>query len=140
MCIRDSINAEYGNSFRQAMSRVLSLCLVMACACVAMGERGIVPTQEAEAAAATAKKLQQLSTAEELKASKAVEKTKEYEQEALTAEKAAAGQQQKLQNAADKMNDMAVSYTHLRAHETPEHLVCRLLLEKKKKKKEKKDK
>eukprot|EP00658_Telonema_sp_P-2_P023147 TRINITY_DN19269_c0_g1_i2.p1 TRINITY_DN19269_c0_g1~~TRINITY_DN19269_c0_g1_i2.p1 ORF type:complete len:384 (-),score=98.55 TRINITY_DN19269_c0_g1_i2:95-1246(-) len=29
---------------------------------------------------------------------------------------------------------MAVSYTHLRAHETPEHLVCRLLLEKKKKK------
>ena len=32
-----------------------------------------------------------------------------------------------------------VSYTHLRAHETPEHLVCRLLLEKKKKKKEKKD-
>eukprot|EP00658_Telonema_sp_P-2_P065194 TRINITY_DN544_c0_g1_i4.p1 TRINITY_DN544_c0_g1~~TRINITY_DN544_c0_g1_i4.p1 ORF type:complete len:124 (-),score=43.74 TRINITY_DN544_c0_g1_i4:59-430(-) len=33
-----------------------------------------------------------------------------------------------------------VSYTHLRAHETPEHLVCRLLLEKKKKKKEKKKK
>eukprot|EP00658_Telonema_sp_P-2_P061988 TRINITY_DN5064_c0_g1_i3.p1 TRINITY_DN5064_c0_g1~~TRINITY_DN5064_c0_g1_i3.p1 ORF type:complete len:119 (-),score=12.57 TRINITY_DN5064_c0_g1_i3:5-361(-) len=31
-----------------------------------------------------------------------------------------------------------VSYTHLRAHETPEHLVCRLLLEKKKKKKVKK--
>eukprot|EP00658_Telonema_sp_P-2_P017467 TRINITY_DN16788_c0_g1_i2.p2 TRINITY_DN16788_c0_g1~~TRINITY_DN16788_c0_g1_i2.p2 ORF type:complete len:117 (+),score=2.61 TRINITY_DN16788_c0_g1_i2:517-867(+) len=27
---------------------------------------------------------------------------------------------------------LAVSYTHLRAHETPEHLVCRLLLEKKK--------
>ena len=25
-----------------------------------------------------------------------------------------------------------VSYTHLRAHETPEHLVCRLMLEKKK--------
>src|SRR5678816_2935357 len=25
---------------------------------------------------------------------------------------------------------IAVSYTHLRAHETPEHLVCRLLLEK----------
>src|SRR5674536_392038 len=31
-----------------------------------------------------------------------------------------------------------VSYTHLRAHETPEHLVCRLLLEKKKKKTQKK--
>eukprot|EP00658_Telonema_sp_P-2_P031988 TRINITY_DN2380_c0_g1_i1.p1 TRINITY_DN2380_c0_g1~~TRINITY_DN2380_c0_g1_i1.p1 ORF type:complete len:476 (-),score=185.24 TRINITY_DN2380_c0_g1_i1:95-1522(-) len=30
-----------------------------------------------------------------------------------------------------------VSYTHLRAHETPEHLVCRLLLEKKKKKNQK---
>src|SRR5678815_1144842 len=29
---------------------------------------------------------------------------------------------------------VAVSYTHLRAHETPEQLVCRLLLEKKKKK------
>ena len=32
----------------------------------------------------------------------------------------------------------SVSYTHLRAHETPEHLVCRLLLEKKKRKKKKK--
>ena len=32
-----------------------------------------------------------------------------------------------------KMKEMGpVSYTHLRAHETPEHLVCRLLLEKKK--------
>ena len=30
------------------------------------------------------------------------------------------------------LNKVAVSYTHLRAHETPEHLVCRLLLEKKK--------
>src|SRR5674536_314740 len=28
-----------------------------------------------------------------------------------------------------------LGFTHLRAHETPEHLVCRLLLEKKKKKK-----
>src|SRR5678815_5937421 len=27
------------------------------------------------------------------------------------------------------MNSSTVSYTHLRAHETPEHLVCRLLLE-----------
>ena len=31
-----------------------------------------------------------------------------------------------------RVNDiLAVSYTHLRAHETPEHLVCRLLLDKK---------
>ena len=29
------------------------------------------------------------------------------------------------------VNNKPVSYTHLRAHETPEHLVCRLLLEKK---------
>ena len=36
-------------------------------------------------------------------------------------------------NAASKINvsPKSVSYTHLRAHETPEHLVCRLLLEKK---------
>src|SRR5678815_5367223 len=34
----------------------------------------------------------------------------------------------------DRSGD-SVSYTHLRAHETPEHLVCRLLLEKKKKNK-----
>ena len=34
----------------------------------------------------------------------------------------------------------AVSYTHLRAHETPEHLVCRLLLEKKKTKEKPKKK
>eukprot|EP00658_Telonema_sp_P-2_P042052 TRINITY_DN30139_c0_g1_i3.p1 TRINITY_DN30139_c0_g1~~TRINITY_DN30139_c0_g1_i3.p1 ORF type:complete len:113 (-),score=21.37 TRINITY_DN30139_c0_g1_i3:9-347(-) len=33
--------------------------------------------------------------------------------------------------------EYAVSYTHLRAHETPEHLVCRLLLEKKKKRRNK---
>ena len=33
---------------------------------------------------------------------------------------------------------LAVSYTHLRAHETGRNLVCRLLLEKKKKKKSKK--
>ena len=32
----------------------------------------------------------------------------------------------------DVLNSLApVSYTHLRAHETPEHLVCRLLLENK---------
>eukprot|EP00831_Metopus_contortus_P066419 TRINITY_DN5926_c0_g1_i1.p3 TRINITY_DN5926_c0_g1~~TRINITY_DN5926_c0_g1_i1.p3 ORF type:complete len:133 (+),score=12.38 TRINITY_DN5926_c0_g1_i1:386-784(+) len=31
---------------------------------------------------------------------------------------------------------ISVSYTHLRAHETSLHLVCRLLLEKKKKKKQ----
>src|SRR5678815_708349 len=29
---------------------------------------------------------------------------------------------------ADAVPEKAVSYTHLRAHETPEHLVCRLLL------------
>eukprot|EP00658_Telonema_sp_P-2_P069555 TRINITY_DN58874_c0_g1_i1.p1 TRINITY_DN58874_c0_g1~~TRINITY_DN58874_c0_g1_i1.p1 ORF type:complete len:143 (-),score=31.71 TRINITY_DN58874_c0_g1_i1:32-460(-) len=29
------------------------------------------------------------------------------------------------------LSSKPVSYTHLRAHETPEHLVCRLLLEKK---------
>eukprot|EP00658_Telonema_sp_P-2_P079387 TRINITY_DN7651_c0_g3_i1.p1 TRINITY_DN7651_c0_g3~~TRINITY_DN7651_c0_g3_i1.p1 ORF type:complete len:395 (-),score=134.69 TRINITY_DN7651_c0_g3_i1:25-1209(-) len=34
-----------------------------------------------------------------------------------------------------EMDADPVSYTHLRAHETPEHLVCRLLLEKKKKSK-----
>ena len=34
---------------------------------------------------------------------------------------------------------IAVSYTHLRAHETDSYLVCRLLLEKKKKKKMGKD-
>ena len=33
---------------------------------------------------------------------------------------------------AHQLGFYAVSYTHLRAHETPEHLVCRLLLEKKK--------
>src|SRR5678815_3936283 len=32
----------------------------------------------------------------------------------------------------DATPNPSVSYTHLRAHETPEHLVCRLLLEKKK--------
>src|SRR5678815_4845044 len=30
-------------------------------------------------------------------------------------------------NYADSNNGLPVSYTHLRAHETPEHLVCRLL-------------
>eukprot|EP00658_Telonema_sp_P-2_P057709 TRINITY_DN46123_c0_g1_i1.p1 TRINITY_DN46123_c0_g1~~TRINITY_DN46123_c0_g1_i1.p1 ORF type:complete len:164 (+),score=47.94 TRINITY_DN46123_c0_g1_i1:177-668(+) len=36
-------------------------------------------------------------------------------------------------NVVDVLRQNPVSYTHLRAHETPEHLVCRLLLEKKKK-------
>eukprot|EP00831_Metopus_contortus_P031026 TRINITY_DN25378_c0_g1_i1.p2 TRINITY_DN25378_c0_g1~~TRINITY_DN25378_c0_g1_i1.p2 ORF type:complete len:121 (+),score=23.05 TRINITY_DN25378_c0_g1_i1:470-832(+) len=36
----------------------------------------------------------------------------------------------------DSVSSGAVSYTHLRAHETSLHLVCRLLLEKKKKKKQ----
>ena len=34
-----------------------------------------------------------------------------------------------------RLGGLAVSYTHLRAHETGRNLVCRLLLEKKKKKK-----
>src|SRR5665254_20283 len=38
------------------------------------------------------------------------------------------GASQKIEHKPD-----TVSYTHLRAHETPEHLVCRLLLAKKKK-------
>ena len=41
--------------------------------------------------------------------------------------------EEKLGEAFDGMR--AVSYTHLRAHETDSYLVCRLLLEKKKKKK-----
>eukprot|EP00658_Telonema_sp_P-2_P010556 TRINITY_DN13982_c0_g1_i1.p1 TRINITY_DN13982_c0_g1~~TRINITY_DN13982_c0_g1_i1.p1 ORF type:complete len:325 (+),score=90.65 TRINITY_DN13982_c0_g1_i1:455-1429(+) len=41
--------------------------------------------------------------------------------------------QEIVRNALDMDTKEAVSYTHLRAHETPEHLVCRLLLEKKKK-------
>src|SRR5674536_27292 len=48
-----------------------------------------------------------------------------------------AGRRSRLELAATgadgQVGDEAVSYTHLRAHETPEHLVCRLLLEKKKK-------
>ena len=40
----------------------------------------------------------------------------------------------KLSKSKDEINKMikAVSYTHLRAHETDSYLVCRLLLEKKK--------
>eukprot|EP00658_Telonema_sp_P-2_P003889 TRINITY_DN11453_c0_g1_i3.p1 TRINITY_DN11453_c0_g1~~TRINITY_DN11453_c0_g1_i3.p1 ORF type:complete len:486 (-),score=149.02 TRINITY_DN11453_c0_g1_i3:18-1475(-) len=39
-----------------------------------------------------------------------------------------------LKELSEQLKAGPVSYTHLRAHETPEHLVCRLLLEKKKKK------
>src|SRR5678816_574059 len=39
-------------------------------------------------------------------------------------------------DATGKYRTVPVSYTHLRAHETPEHLVCRLLLEKKKNQKD----
>src|SRR5678815_233678 len=38
---------------------------------------------------------------------------------------------EELQENSDQYVVIPVSYTHLRAHETPEHLVCRLLLEKK---------
>src|SRR5450756_2846865 len=40
-------------------------------------------------------------------------------------------------NRGDKICQLAVSYTHLRAHETRHDLVCRLLLENKKQKKNK---
>src|SRR5450756_1255853 len=57
--------------------------------------------------------------------------------------KATAGTQQYLQQhgvrAELSYKVHAVSYTHLRAHETRHDLVCRLLLEKKKKKKKKND-
>ena len=43
-------------------------------------------------------------------------------------------------NERDKIGAKAVSYTHLRAHETGRNLVCRLLLEKKKKKNNKRNK
>mgnify|MGYP007068956591 CR=1 FL=1 len=39
---------------------------------------------------------------------------------------------QSIESGAELESIGTVSYTHLRAHETPEHLVCRLLLEKKK--------
>src|SRR5678816_4278304 len=39
---------------------------------------------------------------------------------------------QKIKRVVEVLLYISVSYTHLRAHETPEHLVCRLLLEKKK--------
>src|SRR5674536_111546 len=41
------------------------------------------------------------------------------------------GNQRLLETAVLPAGGGPVSYTHLRAHETPEHLVCRLLLEKK---------
>ncbi len=42
-------------------------------------------------------------------------------------------QPQKYTDLGGKIPGSPVSYTHLRAHETLRHLVCRLLLEKKKK-------
>ena len=48
------------------------------------------------------------------------------------------GERGRLYSATEDRADGAVSYTHLRAHETDSYLVCRLLLEKKKKKKNKK--
>ena len=45
-----------------------------------------------------------------------------------------------LQIILEAQNPKAVSYTHLRAHETGRNLVCRLLLEKKKKKRRRKRK
>eukprot|EP00658_Telonema_sp_P-2_P001731 TRINITY_DN10654_c0_g1_i1.p1 TRINITY_DN10654_c0_g1~~TRINITY_DN10654_c0_g1_i1.p1 ORF type:complete len:281 (+),score=79.34 TRINITY_DN10654_c0_g1_i1:478-1320(+) len=53
--------------------------------------------------------------------------------------RASRGNSLALAKASTVVDPQAVSYTHLRAHETPEHLVCRLLLEKKKKKNKKKD-
>src|SRR5678816_3124985 len=37
------------------------------------------------------------------------------------------GSKRKVCNIKYKQGEVSVSYTHLRAHETPEHLVCRLL-------------
>src|SRR5674536_233766 len=44
----------------------------------------------------------------------------------------AAGLRELVEEVPDEQYLTPLNYTHLRAHETPEHLVCRLLLEKKK--------
>ncbi len=43
------------------------------------------------------------------------------------------GEHRDVFNDGGRDNTQTDSYTHFRAHETPEHIVCRLLLEKKKK-------
>ena len=56
-----------------------------------------------------------------------------YEEKHVHAEIITSGKIGKLKNKLQHYTFKAVSYTHLRAHETVLDLVCRLLLEKKKK-------
>src|SRR5678815_2977146 len=49
--------------------------------------------------------------------------------EGLLESRPRAGTRVRIPSPEDVQGHYAVSYTHLRAHETPEHLVCRLLLE-----------
>eukprot|EP00658_Telonema_sp_P-2_P075850 TRINITY_DN65645_c0_g1_i1.p1 TRINITY_DN65645_c0_g1~~TRINITY_DN65645_c0_g1_i1.p1 ORF type:complete len:155 (+),score=27.26 TRINITY_DN65645_c0_g1_i1:158-622(+) len=53
--------------------------------------------------------------------------------QSITAASAASTSPVSTKSSTTFLRSNSVSYTHLRAHETPEHLVCRLLLEKKKK-------
>src|SRR5678816_4110695 len=48
-----------------------------------------------------------------------------------TSNRSSAIDERTTRHAGYEVSQQTVSYTHLRAHETPEHLVCRLLLEKK---------
>ena len=61
----------------------------------------------------------------------AEDKEKKREEKKEKKEKEEEKKKKRRKNQKEIRTERSVSYTHLRAHETPEHLVCRLLLEKK---------
>eukprot|EP00658_Telonema_sp_P-2_P081762 TRINITY_DN8473_c0_g2_i1.p1 TRINITY_DN8473_c0_g2~~TRINITY_DN8473_c0_g2_i1.p1 ORF type:complete len:317 (-),score=116.06 TRINITY_DN8473_c0_g2_i1:114-1064(-) len=88
---------------------------------------------EADAADAAARAAAANQEAADAAAAAAREQEREAAARARADAAAAAARAQEERERQEKVRVETVSYTHLRAHETPEHLVCRLLLEKKKK-------
>eukprot|EP00657_Telonema_sp_P-1_P004236 TRINITY_DN19784_c0_g1_i1.p1 TRINITY_DN19784_c0_g1~~TRINITY_DN19784_c0_g1_i1.p1 ORF type:complete len:115 (-),score=60.03 TRINITY_DN19784_c0_g1_i1:58-402(-) len=111
MCIRDSINAEYGKEQVEVKEVVLQK------------SEPISSSATVDAQTIKAKRELMLAKIEELKRRKVEVGKKKVVDEAAVVEA----------SKKEKEASKAVSYTHLRAHETVLDLVCRLLLEKKKK-------
>eukprot|EP00831_Metopus_contortus_P028577 TRINITY_DN23702_c0_g1_i2.p1 TRINITY_DN23702_c0_g1~~TRINITY_DN23702_c0_g1_i2.p1 ORF type:complete len:169 (-),score=36.68 TRINITY_DN23702_c0_g1_i2:47-520(-) len=134
MCIRDSINAEYMGNLTdlahseipgEIVSKSADNCSPLNCwfMCFSHG----IPNQ---------KLLQEVKEENWRKRSFSTSETASYFElkKANYIESGEINDLQSKQNDETSDENTSVSYTHLRAHETSLHLVCRLLLEKKKNK------
>eukprot|EP00656_Telonema_subtile_P008728 TRINITY_DN1407_c0_g1_i4.p1 TRINITY_DN1407_c0_g1~~TRINITY_DN1407_c0_g1_i4.p1 ORF type:complete len:140 (-),score=28.87 TRINITY_DN1407_c0_g1_i4:4-423(-) len=136
MCIRDSINAEYGDLHTCNMKQVAILLAVAAVAFAAPTNQCASAIQAAGVSTRFDETIAHAIHSITLNELQKFNPTATAQNGVPTVNRAIAGlPADKVVADAPQLNiPGAVSYTHLRAHETVLDLVCRLLLEKKKKK------